>query len=41
MFRKLILTSISIALIAFNVNAASDGELVIKKKKPAEVKDCF
>jgi phospholipid-binding lipoprotein MlaA len=28
-------------LIAFNVNAASDGELILKKNQPAEVKDCF
>ena len=45
MFRKFILTSLSVLLIAFNVNAASDGELVIKKNHPADVpadvKDCF
>ena len=28
-------------MIAFNVNAASDGELILKKNKPTEVKDCF
>jgi len=27
--------------MAFNVNAASDGELVLKKNEPSEVKDCF
>ena len=41
MFRKIIITSISIILLAFNVNAASDGELVLKKNEPSEVKDCF
>ena len=41
MFRKLIFTSLSILLITFNVNAGSDGELVMKKNQPAEVKDCF
>ena len=41
MFRKLILTSLAILLITFNVNAGSDGELVMKKNQPAEVKDCF
>ena len=41
MFRKIIITSISIILMAFNVNAASDGELVLKKNEPSEVKDCF
>tara|TARA_B100001175_G_C19493972_1_gene634221 strand:+ start:867 stop:1655 length:789 start_codon:yes stop_codon:yes gene_type:complete len=42
MFRKIIITSISVILLAFNVNASSDGELVLKKKnKPSEIKDCF
>ena len=41
MFRKIIITSVSIILLAFNVNAASDGELVLKKNEPSEVKDCF
>ena len=41
MFRKIIITSISIILLAFNVNAASDGELILKKNEPSEVKDCF
>ena len=41
MFKKLILTFLSIILIAFNVNAASDGELILKKNQPDEVKDCF
>ncbi len=41
MFRKIIITSISIILLAFNVNAASDGELVLKKNEPSDVKDCF
>ena len=41
MFRKFIITSISVILIAFNVNAASDGELILSKNKPTDVKDCF
>ena len=41
MFKKLILICLSVILIAFNVNAASDGELILKKNQPAEVKDCF
>ena len=41
MFKKLILVSFSALLISFNVNAASDGELVLKKNQPAEIKDCF
>ena len=41
MFRKIIITSISIIMLTFNVNAGSDGELILKKNKPAEIKDCF
>ena len=41
MFRKIITTSVLTILIAFNVNAASDGELILKKNKPSEIKDCF
>ena len=41
MFKKLILISFSAILISFNVNAASDGELILKKNQPAKVKDCF
>ena len=41
MFKNFILISLSVILIAFNANAASDGELILKKKKPAEVEYCF
>ena len=41
MFRKIIIISISIIMLTFNVNAGSDGELILKKNKPAEIKDCF
>ena len=41
MFKKLILTYLSVILFTFNANAASDGELILKKNQPAEVKDCF
>ena len=41
MFRKLALTAIMIFFSAFNANAGSDGELILKKNQPAEVKDCF
>jgi phospholipid-binding lipoprotein MlaA len=41
MFKKLILTVIYIFLLAFNANAGSDGELVLKKDQPQEIKDCF
>ncbi len=41
MFRKLVITTISIFLIAFNVNAGSDGDLTLKKNDPKQVRDCF
>ena len=41
MFRKFILITISIFFLAFNANAGSDGELLLKKNQPAEIKDCF
>jgi len=41
MFRKLVLITVSAMLLAFNANAGSDGELLIKKNQPSEVKDCF
>ena len=41
MFRKFALITISILFLAFNANAGSDGELILKKNQPAEIKDCF
>ena len=41
MFRKFILITISICFLAFNANAGSDGELILKKNQPTEIKDCF
>ena len=41
MFRKIIIISLSIIMITFNLNASSDGELILKKNQPDEVKDCF
>ena len=41
MFRKLVLLISLILLTAFNANAGSDGELILKKNKPTEIKDCF
>ena len=41
MFKKLTITVIYILLLAFNANAASDGELTLKKDQPQEIKDCF
>ena len=41
MFRKLTLIAIVVFFSAFNANAGSDGELILKKNQPTEVKDCF
>ena len=41
MFKKIIIITISIVFIAFSVNAASDGELILKKNEPTKIKDCF
>ena len=41
MLRKLTITIIYIVLLAFNAHAGSDGELVLNKSKPKEIKDCF
>ena len=41
MIKKLIITSLSVVMITFNVNAASDGDLKMSKNHITEVKDCF
>ena len=41
MFKKLIITTITIFLLAFSANAGSDGELKLNENQPNEVKDCF
>jgi len=41
MFKKIIIFALSIILLALNANAGSDGELVLKKNEPTEIKDCF
>ncbi len=41
MFKKLLIVIIATSALTLNVNAASDGELIIKKNEPSEVKDCF
>ena len=41
MFKKIVLISLSAMIFTLNVNAASDGDLVLKKNQPMEVKDCF
>tara|TARA_B100000902_G_C27228657_1_gene873597 strand:+ start:226 stop:1011 length:786 start_codon:yes stop_codon:yes gene_type:complete len=41
MFRKFTIILAAFWLLTSNVNAGSDGELLLKKNQPAEVKDCF
>jgi len=41
MFRKLLVIISIVILSALNANAGSDGELILKKNQPSEVKDCF
>ena len=40
MFKKFILLSFTTLALTFNANAASDGELILKKNEPSEIKDC-
>ena len=41
MFRKLLIITTVLFLSTLNANAGSDGELILKKNQPSEVKDCF
>ena len=41
MFRKLTIIIITTFIFTSNVNAGSDGELILKRNQPSEVKDCF
>ena len=41
MFKKLIIIITITLFSAINANAGSDGELILKKNQPSEVKDCF
>ena len=41
MFRKFIAITFIILLSSLNAHAGSDGELILNKNKPSEVKDCF
>ena len=41
MFKKISIILITTIALTFNVNAASDGELILKKNDPSEIKDCF
>ena len=41
MIKKLAIILITTFALTVNTNAGSDGELLLKKNNPAEVKDCF
>ena len=41
MFRKIVILIFTAMLFTLNVNAGSDGQLVLEKNQPSEVKDCF
>ena len=41
MLKKLVTILITTLTLTLNVHAASDGELILKKNEPSEVKDCF
>ena len=41
MYKKLLLILITTFALVVNVNASSDGELLLKKNDPAEIKDCW
>ena len=40
MFKKIILILITTFTLIVNVHAGSDGEIVLKKNEPSEIKDC-
>ena len=41
MFKKVSLILITTLALTLNVNASSDGDLVLKKNEPSEINDCF
>ncbi len=41
MFKKIIIILITTLTLTLNTQAASDGELLLKKNQPSEIKDCF
>ena len=41
MFRKFIITTISVLFLMFNAYAGSDGDLTLKNSTPQETKECF
>ena len=41
MIKKVAIILITTLALTVNVSASSDGELLLKKNEPSEVKDCF
>ncbi len=41
MFKKILIIIITTLTLTLNAQAASDGELLLKKNQPSEIKDCF
>ncbi len=41
MFKKIVLVIITTFTLILNVNASSDGELLLKKNNPSEIKECW
>ena len=41
MMKKIILIMLTTLALTLNVSAGTDGELILKKNEPTEVKDCF
>jgi len=41
MIKKIILILVTTLTLTLSVNAASDGDLLLKKNEPSEIKDCF
>ena len=41
MIKKFLIIIFTTLALTLNVNAGSDGDLILKKNEPAEVKDCF
>ena len=40
MLKKIIVIAITTLALTANVNAGTDGELILKKNNPSEIKDC-
>jgi phospholipid-binding lipoprotein MlaA len=41
MFKKILIILITTCALTLNVSASSDGELLMKKNEPTEVRECF